>query len=161
MTGLLVTVKVSEAADRFAAGQPMDPDPDLPDSVRMVLASFEAPANLPFARQLWTESAVDALARVEIPTLVLIGVKDLQVDVHLDGDPLQRAAAGRPNVTFAFPPLANHVLKEDPRTPAEAAAAPGDGYNTPGTHLDPGALTCILDWLGTLFGTATADQPRP
>ncbi|MCU1392428.1 MAG: hypothetical protein JWM34_856, partial [Ilumatobacteraceae bacterium] len=66
-----------------------------------------------------------------------------------DGDPLQAAAAGMSNVTFAFPPTANHVLKEDIRTPDEVAAAPGNGYNQDGTRLDPQALNMILDWLTT------------
>ena len=43
------------------------------------------------------------------------------MDAHLDGDPLQQAAAGMTNVTFALPPLANHVFKEGTRTPAEVA----------------------------------------
>jgi hypothetical protein len=30
----------------------MNPDQRLPESVKMVLASFEAPANLPLAREL-------------------------------------------------------------------------------------------------------------
>ena len=144
--------KVEQAAARFSAGEPMDPDPALPESVRMVLASFDTPANLPFARELWTESTAASLARVRIPTLVLIGGKDVQVDAHLDGDPLQQAAAGMTNVTFAWPPLANHVLKQDTRTPAEVAASPGNGYNAPDTHLDPESLTTILDWLLALFG---------
>ena len=129
----------------------MDPDPALPESVRMVLASFETPANLPFARELWTESTAASLARVAIPTLVVIGGKDVQVDARLDGDPLRQAAAGMTNVTFAWPPLANHVLKEDTRTPADVAASPGNGYNDPDTHLDPESLTTILDWLQVLF----------
>lgn len=152
--------RVEEAAARFAAGEPMNPDPALPESVRMVLASFETPANLPFARELWTESAVDLLARVRIPALVLIGGKDVQVDEHLDGDPLRRAAAGMANVTFAFPPRANHVLKEDTRTPAEVAASPGNGYNDPGTRLDPESLTTILDWLTALFTDRAAEKGR-
>lgn len=143
---------VAEAADRFEAGEPMNPDPALPESVRMVLQSFEAPANLPFARELWSESATDSLARVRIPTLVVIGGSDVQVDVHLDGDALRRAAAGMPTVTFAFPPHANHVLKEDTRSPAEVAASVGNGYNTADTRLDPEALTAILDWLTEVFG---------
>ena len=153
--------KVEQAAARFSAGEPMDPDPALPDSVRMVLASFETPANLPFARELWTESAADSLARVRIPTLVLIGGKDVQVDAHLDGDPLRQAASGMTNVTFAFPPLANHVFKQDTRTPAEVAASPGNGYNDPDTHLDPESLTTILDWLHALFDRPPADPPVP
>jgi dienelactone hydrolase len=143
--------KVREAAARYAAGQAMDPDPVLPESVKLVLASFESPANLPFARELWHESACDSLSKVRIPTLVLIGGSDVQIDMHSDGQPLQQAAAGMANVTFAFPPNANHVLKEDTRTPAEVASSPGNGYNDPGTHLDPESLTAILSWLRTVF----------
>jgi hypothetical protein len=146
--------RVEEAAARYAAGEPMDPDPRLPETVRMVLASFETPANLPFARELWVESACDSLAKVRIPTLVLIGGSDVQIDVHADGDPLQGAAAGMSNVTFAFPPTANHVFKEDTRTPAEVASSPGNGYNAPETHLDPESLRTILTWLRTVFGSA-------
>lgn len=143
---------VEQAAQRYSAGEPMDADPRLPESVQMVLASFETPANLPFARELWDEDATASLASVQIPTLVLIGRKDVQVDVELDGGPLQAAASGRPEVTFAFPENANHVLKEDLRTPAERAAAPGAGYNEPGTRLDPEAVGTIKDWLRTTIG---------
>lgn len=140
--------KVEEAAARYAAGEPMNPDPGLPDSVKMVLASFEAPMNLPFARELWVESTCDSLGKVQIPALVLIGGKDVQIDLHADGDPLQETAAGMTNVTFAFPPNANHVFKEDVRRPAEVAASIGNGYNDPGTQLDPDSLATILAWLG-------------
>lgn len=140
--------EVEAAAARYAAGQPMHLDPRLPDSVTLVLASFESPANLPLARELWAEDAADLLPKVEIPALVLIGRKDLQVDATADGRPLEQAAAGKSNVTFAYPANANHVFKEDTRTPAELAAAPGTGYNEDGTHLDPEALETILGWLG-------------
>jgi hypothetical protein len=125
----------------------MNLDPKLPDSVRMVLSSFETPANLPLARELWVESACDFLGNVRIPTLVLIGGRDVQIDAKADGAPLQKAAAGMSNVTFAFPPNANHVFKEDMRSPAEVAASPGNGYNDPGTRLDPESLETILAWL--------------
>lgn len=139
--------KVEEAAARYTAGQPMNPDPGLPDSVKMVLASFEAPANLPFARELWSESSCDSLAMTRIPTLVLIGGRDVQIDVDADGGPLREAAAGMANVAFAFPANANHVFKEDGRSPAEVAASPGNGYNDPDTHLDPESLETIVAWL--------------
>ena len=138
---------VRAATERYELGQPMDPDPRLPEDVRLVLSSFEAPANLPFARELWGEDATRALSEVRIPTLVLIGGHDLQVDLHADGDPLQDAVAGTPNVTFAFPPTANHVLKEETRTAAEVIATPGNGYNADGTRLDPEAINTILTWL--------------
>lgn len=63
----------------------------------MVLASFEAPANLPLARDLWVESTRDSLGQVQIPTLVLIVGRDVQIDATADGDPLQEAAAGKAN----------------------------------------------------------------
>jgi dienelactone hydrolase len=146
--------KIEEAAARYAAGEPMNPDPGLPDSVKTVLAAFEAPANLPFARELWVESACDVLGKVRIPALVLIGGRDIQIDARADGDPLRQAAAGMPNVAFAFPPHANHVFKEDTRSPAEAAAAPGNGYNEPGTRLDPESLATVLAWLARTVGAA-------
>ncbi len=152
-----VMALVRAAADRYAAGGQMDPDPALPEGVRMVLAGFDTPANLPFARELWRESASDLLPQLDIPALVVIGARDLQVDAHADGDRLRRvaeehrAATGTPDVTFAFPPDANHVLKHDTRTPAEVAASPGNGYNDDGTVLDPESLTVILTWLRSLF----------
>jgi pimeloyl-ACP methyl ester carboxylesterase len=138
---------VRAAVERYESGRPMDPDPLIPEDVKLVLSSFETPANLPLARELWAEDATRTLSKVAIPTLVLIGGHDLQVDVHADGGPLQAAAAGMPNVTFAFPPDANHVLKQDTRTPAEVIASPGNGYNADGTCLDPEALDAILAWL--------------
>jgi len=152
--GTELMAEVKAAAERYTAGQPMDPNPRLPDNVKMVLASFETPANLPLARELWGESATDTLANVEIPTLVLIGGKDLQIDAHADGDPLRKVAAGKGNISFTFPAKANHVLKEDTRTVAEITAAPGTGYNEPGTHLDPESLETILTWLHRVFAIA-------
>ena len=137
---------VEQACDRYKDGQPMDPDPSLPEQLRMVLLSFDTPANLPLARELFAESACDTLPRVTVPTLVLIGGKDLQVDAQADGAPLQAAAAGMDNVTFAFPPDANHVFKHETRSAAEVVAA-GTAYNDADTQLDPESLKIILDWM--------------
>ena len=111
-----------------------------------------AALTLPLARELWTEAAGDSLRKVEIPTLVLIGRRDVQIDAVADGPPLEQAAAGKDNVTFAYPANANHVVKEDTRLPAEVAAAPGNGYNEDGTHLDPEALDLIIGWLRRVLG---------
>lgn len=151
---------VRAAIERYESGRPMDADPRLPEAVRLVLASFETPANLPLARELWVEDATRTLPEVTIPTLVLIGGHDLQIDLHADGDPLQAAAAAMPNVTFAFPPTANHVLKEDTRTAAEVIATPGNGYNADGTRLDPEALDTVLTWLHRLLAPS-AGSPKP
>ncbi|MCL2489524.1 MAG: alpha/beta fold hydrolase [Propionibacteriaceae bacterium] len=141
--------KVREACARYDSGQPMDPDPSLPESARMTLLSFETPVNQPLARELWAESACDTLPKITIPTLVLIGGKDVQVDRQADGDPLQQCAAGMANVTFAFPPDANHVFKHETRSVAEVLAA-GTGYNDSDTPLDPDSLATILDWINAV-----------
>jgi alpha-beta hydrolase superfamily lysophospholipase len=136
------------AIARFLAGEPIAPDPSLPEGVQLLLQSLETPANLPFARELWMADAATLLRQVDIPVLVIIGKKDIQVDWQADGEPLQRAAAGHKKVTFLFPENANHVLKQElrPRSalvPAEMA----ESYNGPDTRLDPQALASILEWL--------------
>lgn len=136
------------ATARFLAGEPIAPDPALPEGVQMLLQSLETPANLPFARELWMADAASLLSQVDVPVLVIIGKKDFQVDWQADGEPLQRAAAGHENVTFLFPENANHVLKQELRTRSELAQAEVIGsYNSPDTRLDPQTVADILDWL--------------
>lgn len=137
-----------EAVARFLAGGPADPDPALPPEVRMMISALENPANLPFSRELWNADAAEPLSHVRVPVLVVIGRKDLQVDWKVDGEPLQRAAAGLPDVTFVFPENANHVLKHEPRPREELAQAEVMArYNAPDATLDPEAVAAIVDWL--------------
>ncbi|MFN8580385.1 MAG: hypothetical protein U0163_05320, partial [Gemmatimonadaceae bacterium] len=76
------------AAARFAAEQPIDPDPSLPPSIQALLKSLETPMNLPFTRELWSANPSQLLGRVDVPTLVVIGKKDVQIDWEIDGAPL-------------------------------------------------------------------------
>lgn len=137
-----------QSIERFLGGEPTAPDPSLPEGVQTLLHSLENPANLPFARELWTADASSLLADVDVPTLVVIGKKDIQVSWTDDGMPLQQAAAGNTRITFAFPEDANHVLKYEPRPrddlTAEAAAT---AYNADDAHLDEAGASCIIDWL--------------
>jgi uncharacterized protein len=136
------------AIARFLAGEPAAPDPALPEGARMLVAGLESPYNLPFARELWTADAAEPLREVRVPVLVIIGKKDLQVDWQADGEPLQRAAAGRPDVSFLFPDNANHVLKHEPRPREELAQAEVvSKYNAPDASLDPETVAAIVDWL--------------
>ena len=138
------------AIARFLAGEAIVPDPALPEGVQVLLQSLETPANLPFARELWTADATPLLGQVDVPVLVIIGKKDVQIDWQADGVPLQRAAAGRADVTFFFPAHANHVLKHEPRPrSALAPAAIVESYNGPATRLDPEVERAILAWLAT------------
>ncbi|GHO83185.1 alpha/beta hydrolase family protein [Dictyobacter formicarum] len=136
------------AIARFLAGDPIAPDPSLPEGVQMLLMSLETPANLPFARELWIADAAPLLRQVNIPVLVIIGKKDIQVDWQADGEPLQRAAAGHEEATFLFPENANHVLKQELRPREDVRLAEmAEHYNSPDTRLDPQALASILEWL--------------
>ncbi len=136
------------AIARFQAGEPMAPDPVLPEGVQMLLQALESPANLPLARELWLAEAASLLRQVNVPVLVIIGKKDIQVDWQADGEPLQRAAAGHENVTFLFPENANHVLKQELRPRSELVQAEVmKDYNSLDARLDPQAMTSILEWL--------------
>ena len=133
---------------RFMAGEPIVPDPVLPEGVKMLLKSLETPANLPLARELWMANAAPLLKQVDVPVLVIIGKKDLQVDWQTDGEPLKLASAGHEKVTFLFPENANHVLKEERRPWSELVPAEiAESYNGPDTRLDPQALASIREWL--------------
>ncbi len=133
---------------RFLKGVPVAPDPALPEGVQMLLKSLETPANLPFARELWTADASPLLRQVSVPVLVIIGKKDLQVDWQVDGEKLVQAVAGRENVTFLFAENTNHVLKEELRPRSELVpVAIAESYNGPDTRLDPQALASIQEWL--------------
>ena len=147
----LITL-VQEAVDRYAAGAPAAPDERLPEPIRNVFVGFEAPHNLPFARELFTEDAADSLPHVTVPVLVLIGGRDVQIDVNADGGPLRSAAAGRDDISFVFPPDMNHVLKRETHTRAEILAGHGTPYNDEAAELDPQAMADILQWLNSTLG---------
>jgi hypothetical protein len=116
--------------------------------VQNLLQALETPANQPFARELWTADAASLLAQVDVPVLVVVGKKDIQVNWQADGDLLERAAAGRADVSVLFPEDANHVLKYEPRPRAELASAEvAAGYNAPDAYLDPDAMSSIQKWL--------------
>ncbi len=75
------------AIDRFLAGEPIAPDPSLPQGVQTLLQNLGSPASLPFARELWTADAATLLRQVDVPVLVIIGKKDSQVDWQAHGTP--------------------------------------------------------------------------
>ena len=62
----------------------------------MLLKALETPANLPLARELWMANAAPLLKQVDVPALIMIGKKDIQVDWQTDGEPLQHIADLRP-----------------------------------------------------------------
>lgn len=136
------------AIARFLASEPMTPDPSLPAGIRALLGGLAAPANLPFARELWMFDSAPLVAQIDVPTLVVIGKKDIQVDWRADGEPLQHAAAGNAQIKFLFPDDANHVLKHESRPRSELNAANAlSSYNGPDATLDSDAMARITEWL--------------
>lgn len=142
--------KWDEALAAFLAAGTTDLDPSLPDSVKQVWAGLTAPANQPFSAELLAVQPADLLAATVAPVLVLIGRKDIQVDWEADGAVLEAAAGD--NVTFSYPPNANHVLKLEEKPAEELTAADGATYNTADRVLDPETLQIILDWLAEQAG---------
>jgi len=135
------------AIARFLAGDPVAPDPTLPEGFKMLLASLEAPINLPFARELWAADAT-IVKQIDRPVLIVIGKKDIQIDWQIDGDALRQAAAGRDNVEFFFPDNANHVLKHETRSRQELTGAEiAKSYNAPEAVLDIESMEKIAGWL--------------
>lgn len=137
------------AITRFLAGEPIAPDAALPQGVQQLLLSLVNPVNLPFARELWVADASTPLAHIDVPTLIIIGKKDIQVDWQADGEQLERAARGRSNVTFLYPENVNHVFKQELRPRSALTAAVGAEYNAPDARLDPETVNSMLEWLKT------------
>jgi alpha-beta hydrolase superfamily lysophospholipase len=132
----------------FVAGKPVEPDAALPEGVQILLRSLTVPANLPFARELWSLNPADLIVKVPEPILVVIGKKDIQVDWKADGSALETATAKHGNATFVYPENADHVLKYEERPREKLVAADvAARYNVEGRILDSDALTTIVDWL--------------
>ena len=131
----------------FLAGKPFVPDPDLPGAVNAQISGWHEPGNLPYMREILPLDPADLLPQVTVPTLVVIGKKDIQVDWEVDGALLQAATAGMTNVTFEFPRNANRVLKYEPKPREQLTAADTLEYNREGRALDGEAVRVIADWL--------------
>ncbi|MCY0899564.1 MAG: alpha/beta hydrolase [Firmicutes bacterium] len=141
-----------EAITRFQAGEPASPDASLPPEVKQLIATLESPANLPFSRELWEADVARLLAAITVPTLVIIGKKDIQVDWQVDGEILAQAAGDMSHITWHFPDNANHVLKYEPQDRDRlSAAAVAVRYNAEDGVLDRETLTMIRNWLRNLW----------
>jgi hypothetical protein len=136
-----------EAVDRFLAGEPTDPSPDLPIGIQKLLLGFEAPVNLPFMREIMVVDPAEWLSEIEAPTIVLIGKKDVQIDWQIDGQRLEEATANSEAVTFVYPENANHVFKFEEKAAEELTAADGIQYNSADRVLDEESVIAILKWL--------------
>ena len=131
----------------FISGQPVAPDPSLPHGIQMLLQGLANPANLPFARELWTYNPSDFISKVSEQVLVMIGKKDIQVDWQIDGKALEEATVGKENVSFSYPENADHVLKYEEKSREKIPANATLRYNAEDRILDYEAIDAIIKWL--------------
>jgi uncharacterized protein len=134
----------------FAAERPVTIDESLPETLRMVIGAVAAPHNLPFARELWVTDPIQLAASINVPLLVIIGKKDMQVDWQVDGSRWEALAKEQSNITLVYPDNANHVLKHE--TKPREQLSPADitnSYSAEDTVLDPQVVDTIAAWLKT------------
>ena len=135
-----------QAISDFVENGTMEPDESLPVGIKQFLRSLVNPVNMPFTQEVWTVDITLDLKNIDVPVLIIIGKKDIQVDWQVDGDKLEAAAGGKDNISFAYPDNANHVLKYEARAREEINPA-SPGYNTADAILDNATLEVIIDWL--------------
>ncbi len=135
------------AIKAFSEGKPANPDPSLPEPVRNLILGLSAPFNLPFARELWVYNPAERISKIDVPMLVIIGKKDVQVDWQLDGAPLEAAVKGKADVSFVYPENANHVLKFEAAPRSELTAMAALKYNVDEGKLDSKTADVIVAWL--------------
>jgi hypothetical protein len=143
---------IRTALRSFVAGQDVDPKSasSRPEVVG-ILSALMAPMVARIGRALVSFEPAQAAAGIAAPVLVLQGEKDVQVDPAENADRLvaARRSAGKP-VDYHRSPLADHVLKTEPRSLQELRAnlqLVQTGYNSPDRALDDDLLEWLARWI--------------
>lgn len=145
-------VPIRTALHSFIAGQDVDPkSASSRPQIVGILTALMAPMVAKIGRALSGFEPAEAAAGLSMPVLVVQGGKDVQVDPKEDAEKLVavRRAAGKP-VDFHLSPMADHVLKTEPRTVDEVRASPQTlqaGYNSPDRVLDGDLLEAVAKWI--------------
>jgi pimeloyl-ACP methyl ester carboxylesterase len=145
-------VPIRTALRSFVAGQDVDPKTasSRPEIVQ-ILSALMAPMVARIGRALVSFEPAQAAAEIAVPVLVLQGEKDVQVDPAENAERLvaARRSAGKP-VDYHKSPLADHVLKTEPR-PLEEVRADLQlvmaKYNSPDRALDDDLLEALARWI--------------
>jgi uncharacterized protein len=132
----------------FTAGRSVQIDESLPEGIRNLILGITNPVNQPFARELWVTEPVVMLSKINIPIMIVIGKKDIQVDWQTEGSLFEALAKTHPNITIRYSKNANHVLKYEPREKGQASAAElSTAYNAEDRLLDEESVEIITTWL--------------
>lgn len=146
-----IMASFDELVENYKAGKPADENPVVTE-LENTKAAFYNPQGLPYFREFLTANPAALFSEMNLPALVIIGKKDIQVDWQLDGSILEKASTGRQDKVFSYPDNANHVLKYEPKAGTELTFADITYYNADDKILDPQAVKVILDWLGRYSG---------
>jgi len=145
-------VPIRSALRSFVAEQDVDPkSASSRPQVVAVLSALMAPQVARIGRALAAFEPARAAARIDAPVLVLQGGKDVQVDIVEDAERLAaaRRSAGKA-VDYHLSPLADHVLKMEPRSIEEIRANPQlltTAYNAPDRTLDDDLVEALAQWI--------------
>jgi uncharacterized protein len=132
----------------FVAGHTIKVDESLPEGLRNMLLALTNPINQPFARELWITDPSEVLSKVDVPVLVVIGKKDVQVNWQADGSVIEAISKTHKNITVVYSENANHVLKHEPRDGSQLTVmAVTASYNADTSSLDEDAVNAITAWL--------------
>jgi uncharacterized protein len=143
---------IRTALRAFVAGQDVDPkSASTNPQIVGVLSALMAPQVARIGRALAAFEPAEAVARIEAPVLVLQGGKDVQVDPVDDAGRLvaARRSVGKV-VDYHLSPLADHVLKTEPRSREEVRANQGlllAGYNSADRTLAADLVEALAAWI--------------
>ena len=145
-------VPIRTALRSFVAGQDVDPkSASARPEVVQIMSALMAPMVARIGRALASFQPAQAAAEIAVPVLVLQGGKDVQVDPVENAEVLvaARRSAGKP-VEYHKSPMADHVLKTEPR-PLEEVRADLQllmrMYNSPDRALDGDVLEELARWI--------------
>ena len=91
-----------DAIRQFTSGGQVDISESLPEGVRLLLKSLASPVNQPFSRELWVADVSQLLRQVDVPVLIVLGKKDVQVNWQSDGEIFDEIVKEKPNAQVTY-----------------------------------------------------------